>query len=186
MPEFEDDITGLLDAWSSGDTGAFDALVPRVVDDLRRIAQSQMERERPGHTLDATAVVNELYLKLARRRSVSWHSRAQFFATAAQLMRRILVDHARRKAVRGRAVRALQVTLDEAAPAERLCVDLIALDRALDRLAGMDSRQARIVEMRFFAGMTVDETAGHLRISTMTVKRDWRSARLWLLSELDV
>ncbi len=188
MTEPDSSVTELLDAWSAGDTGAFEELLPLVVDDLRRIAQKQMQRETPGHTLEATAVVNELYLELAGRRSVHWQSRAQFFATMAQLMRRILVDHARRRAALRKGGEALRVTLDRAVdfPAAGAAgIDLLALDQALDRLAEMDARQARIVEMRFFAGMTLDETAGHLAVSTMTVKRDWRSARLWLLSELD-
>ncbi len=188
MVEPDSDVTALLDAWSAGDTGAFDELLPLVVGDLRRIAQNQMEGETPGHTLEATAVVNELYLKLAGRRSVRWQSRAQFFATMAQLMRRILVDHARRRAAAKKGGEAPCLTLDQAADfpaaAGAAGIDLLALDQALDRLAEMDSRQARIVEMRFFAGMTLAETAGHLEVSTMTVKRDWRSARLWLLSEL--
>ncbi len=189
MVDPDSSVTELLDAWSAGDTGAFEELLPLVVDDLRRIAQNQMERETPGHTLEATAVVNELYLKLAGRRSVHWQSRTQFFATMAQLMRRILVDHARRRAALRKGGDALRVTLDQAADfpaaAGAAGIDLLALDQALDRLAGMDPRQARIVEMRFFAGMTLDETAGHLEVSTMTVKRDWRTARLWLLGELD-
>lgn len=189
MEETDSSVTELLDAWSAGDTGAFEELLPLVIDDLRRIAQKQMERESPGHTLEATAVVNELYLKLAGRRTVHWQSRAQFFATMAQFIRRILVDHARRRAAVRKGGDVLCVTLDQAvdfpAAAGAAGIDLLALDQALDRLAEMDSRQARIVEMRFFAGMTLSETAGYLEVSTMTVKRDWRSARLWLLSELD-
>ncbi len=189
MNQPDSDVTELLDAWSAGDTGAFDELLPLVLDDLRRIAQNQMEREIPGHTLEATAVVNELYLKLVGKRSVHWQSRAQFFATMAQLMRRILVDHARRRAAQRKGGDALRVTFDRAleVPAAGGAdgIDLIVLDQALDRLAEMDPRQSRIVEMRFFAGMTLAETARHLEVSTMTVKRDWRSARLWLLSELD-
>ncbi len=190
MVEPDSDVTDLLDAWSAGDTGAFEELLPLVLDDLRRMAQKEMERETPGHTLEATAVVNELYLKLVGKRTVHWQSRSQFFATMAQLIRRILVDHARRRAARKKGGDALRVTYDQAldvpATAGADGIDLIVLDQALDRLAGMDPRQARIVEMRFFAGMTLMETARHLEISTMTVKRDWRSARLWLLSELDV
>ncbi len=189
MIQPDSDVTELLNAWSAGDTGAFDELLPLVLDDLRRIAQNQMERETPGHTLEATAVVNELYLKLVGKRSVHWQSRAQFFATMAQLMRRILVDHARRRAAQRKGGGALRVTFDRAldvpAAGGTDGIDLVALDRALGRLAVMDPRQARIVEMRFFAGMTLAETARHLEVSTMTVKRDWRSARLWLLSELD-
>ncbi len=188
MPETSRDVTGLLDAWSAGDTGAFADLVPLIHDDLRAMAQRQMDGEPVNHTLQATAVVNELYLKLARRRSVHWQSRAQFFATMAQLMRHILVDHARHRRAR-RGFLPLRLTLGQAydlpVAAGADGIDLLALDQALDRLERMDPRQARIVEMRFFAGMTLAETAGFLEVSTMTVKRDWRSARLWLLSELD-
>ncbi len=190
MVEPDSDVTDLLDAWSAGDTGAFDELLPLVLDDLRRMARGQMKRETPGHTLDATALVNELYLKLAGQRSVSWRSRSQFFATVAELMRRILVDHARRRAARGGGSGNLRVTVGEALDlADQTpgadAIDVVALDRALDRLAAMDPRQAKIVEMRFFAGMTLEETARHLEVSTMTIKREWRSARLWLLRELD-
>ena len=180
-------VTGLLDAWSAGEAGAFEDLLPMVLDDLRRIAQRQMNRETPGHTLDATALVNELYLKLADRRTVHWQSRSQFFATMAQLMRRILVDHARRRAALRKGGDAIRVTFDKALGVvdEDTGIDLMALDEALDRLATMDARQAQIVEMRFFAGMTLEETAQHLDVSSMTVKREWRSARLWLLRELD-
>ncbi len=183
------DVTELLEAWSGGDTGALDDLLPLVLDDLRRMAQHQMEGETPDHTLQATAVVNELYLKLAGKRTVHWQSRSQFFATMARLMRRILVDHARRRGARRRGGNGLKVTLGEAletpVPGGADGVDLLDLDQALDRLAEMDPRQARIVEMRFFGGMTLEETARHLGVSAMTVKRDWRTARLWLLSELD-
>ncbi len=147
-----------------------------------------MEREPPGHTLDATAVVNELYLKLVDKRSVHWQSRTQFFATMAETMRHILVDHARRRAARGKG-KDLRVALDYALGVPTNGgdggIDMIALDQALDRLAVMDPRQSRIVEMRFFGGMTLAETADHLEVSMMTVKRDWRTARLWLMSELD-
>jgi len=191
MPEPDSDVTELLEAWSAGDTDAFDNLLPLIVGDLRRMAQKQMARETPGHTLEATAVVNELYLKLIGQRSVHWQSRNQFFATMAQLMRRILVDHARRRLALKQGGDALRVTFDKAlevpmAGPGTAGIDLIALDHALDDLAVMDPRQARIVEMRFFAGMTLAETARHLEVSTMTVKREWRTARLWLLSELDV
>lgn len=185
MADPPSDITELLEAWSAGDKDAFADLLPLVVGDLRRIAQNEMERETPGHTLDATVVVNELYLKLAGRRSVHLKSRAQFLATMAGLIRRILVDHARRRATLRRGGHTLRVILEEALHvAEESGTDTLDLI-ALDRLAEMDQRQARIVEMRFFAGMTLAETAGYLEVSPMTVKRDWRSVRLWLLSELD-
>ncbi len=189
MAKPDSEVTELLDAWSAGDIEAFGDLLPLVLDDLRRIAQRQMDRETPDHTLDATGLVHELYLKLVGKRSVHWQSRTQFFATMAELMRRILVDHARRRAALKQGGEVLHVTFDQAlgvvedSGAES--VDLVALDQALDRLAELDDRQARIVEMRFFAGMTLEETARHLEVSTMTVKREWRSARLWLLQELD-
>ncbi len=188
MDERKSQVTVLLEAWASGDSGALDALLPLVIDDLRRVAHNLMEREAPGHTLNATALVNELYLKLAAKRSVRWESRAQFFATMAQLMRRILVDHARRRTALRKGSAAAQMTIDraldvpEAGGVDR--VDLAALHQALDRLAEMDPRQARIVEMRFFAGMTLKETAASLGVATMPVKRAWRSARRWLLREL--
>ncbi len=189
MSEPKSDVTELLDAWSAGDTGAFDELLPLVLDDLRRMAQKQMDRETPGHTLEATALVNELYLKLVGKRTVHFESRTQFFATMARLMRRILVDHARRRSALKKGSDAVRVTFDKALDVPESSgadsIDLVALDEALDRLAEMDPRQARIVEMRFFAGMTLAETARSLEVSVMTVKREWRTARLWLMRELD-
>lgn len=186
MPIPGSDVTRLLDAWSEGDEEALDRLMPLVVDDLRRMAGAQMAEETPGHTLEPTALVNELYLKLVGRRSVHWRNRTHFFATMAQIMRRILVDHARyRKAVK-KGGEALRVTFDKAlgVPAEEEGTDLVALDDALRRLAELDPRQARIVELRYFGGLTLEETAHTLGVSTMTVKREWRTARLWLLHEL--
>jgi len=191
MGTAREDVTELLEAWSGGDASALDRLVPLVVDDLRGMARAYLARERPGHTLEPTAVVNELYLKLVGKRSVQWADRAHFFATMAQAMRRILVDHARRRGAQKKGGGAVRVTFDKAydvatpgSPDDGL--DVVAVDGALARLAEMDSRQARIVELRYFAGLTLEETARVLEVSTMTVKREWRSARLWLLRELEV
>ncbi len=189
MPSEDGEITLLLDAWSGGDARALERLVPLVVGDLRRMAAARMAREAPGHTLEPTALVNEVYLKLAGKRSVRWQSRTQFFATMAQIMRRILVDHARQRKTAKHGGEAARVTLvkalDTPAPGpDAEGVDLIALDEALRRLADIDPRQARIVELRYFGGLTLEETADTLEVSSMTVKRDWRVARLWLLCEL--
>lgn len=191
---FDDpEITQLLDAWSGGDGAALEQLLPLVLGDLRRIAGSYLARERPGHTLEPTALVNEVYLRLTGKRSVSWVSRTQFFASMAEIMRRILVDHARRHKAAKKGGGAENIELDEALDMQSLWdssiksinVDLIALDSALKNLEAMDSRQARIVELRYFGGLTIAETAHHLEISGMTVKREWHSARLWLLRELN-
>ncbi len=158
--------------------------MPLVVDDLRHVAAKYLAGESAGHTLQPTALVNEVYLRLAGRRTVRWRNRAQFFAVAAEIMRRILVDHARRrKAVRhGSAL--VRVGLDESIPSAADDVDVLALDEALQRLEALDARQSRIVELRYFAGLTIEEAAAVLEISPMTVKREWRTARLWLYKEL--
>ena len=183
------DVTQLLDAWSNGDGSALDRLVPLVVGDLRKMARAKLARETPGHTLQPTGLVNELYLKLIGKRSVHWQSRSQFFATMSQLMRHILVDHARKRAALKKGGDVVRVTFDKAlevpggGPGDE-GLDLVDLDSALDRLAELDPRQARIVELRYFGGLTLEETAHHLEVSTMTIKREWRTARLWLLREL--
>lgn len=186
------EITQLLDAWSGGDRQALDKLLPLVMDDLRRIAGSFLARERVGHTLEPTALVNEVYLRLSGKRSVSWASRTQFFATMAEIMRRILVDHARRRKAAKKGGGAEKLELDETLNMQSLWgsavkavdVDLIALDEALRKLTDLDARQGRIVELRYFGGLTIAETARYLEVSDMTVKREWHSARLWLLREL--
>ncbi|MEM7582271.1 MAG: sigma-70 family RNA polymerase sigma factor [Acidobacteriota bacterium] len=189
MGDRKTDVTRLLDAWSGGDPAALDQLVPLVVGDLRKMARAQLARETPGHTLQPTGLVNELYLKLIGKRSVQWQSRTQFFATMSQLMRRILVDHARRRAALKKGGDAVRVTFDRAldvpggGPGDA-GIDIVALDEALERLAEMDPRQARVVELRYFGGLTLQEAATSLDVSTMTVKREWRTARLWLLHEL--
>ena len=154
--------------------------------ELRRLARSYMRRERPGHTLQTTALVNEAFLRLTDARGVRWQDRAHFLAIAARLMRRVLVDHARSRGYRKRGGGAERVTLDEGlAAAPEPEVDVVALDRALQSLAEVDARKSRVIELRFFGGLSVEETAEVLHVSTDTVKRDWRLARLWLLRELE-
>jgi RNA polymerase sigma factor (TIGR02999 family) len=178
------DVTALLVAWSDGDETARSRLVDAVYDELRRVARRHLKRERDDHSLAPTALVHEAYLRLVDQRRVRWQSRAHFFGVAAQLMRRILVDHARSRAAAkrgsGRTV-VLEGVEMQTAP---LDVDVLALDAALDRLAAIDARQSRLVELRFFAGLTVEETAAALDIAPITVKRDWAHARAWLFREL--
>lgn len=186
------EVTALLDAWSAGDSSALDRLMPLVIDDLRRLAASFLGRQAPGHTLQPTALVNETYLRLMGRRTLSWENRNQFFAYAATVMRRILVNHARDRRAARRGGGAARVSLDEALgllegrvegalPNE---ADLLDLDAALQELSALDSRQGRIVELRYFGGLSIEETADALGISPRTVKREWCSARLWLLRSL--
>lgn len=177
--------TALLLAWSSGEEAAFDELIPLIHDELHRIARGHMRSERTGHTLQATALVNEAYLRLVDVRQMQWQNRAHFLAMAARVMRRILVDSARARRFQKRGGGAPIDALDE----ERMAVaepgrDLVALDDALTAMATMDPRKSRVVEMRFFGGLTVDETAEALHVSAETVRRDWRLAKAWLLSEL--
>lgn len=180
-----EEITDLLLEWSAGEAGALDRLMPVVNAELRRLARRYLARESPGHTLQPTALVNELYIRLVDRRRVQWQNRAHFFGFAAQTMRRILVDHARAQRAAKRGSGIPTVTLDEAvALPSGPDVDLIALDDALNALARMDQRQSRIVELRFFAGLTLQETAEVLDIGEATVSRDWASARAWLYREL--
>lgn len=181
----ESEITGLLRAWGDGDTSAFDRLMPLVYGELRKLAGNYMRRQSPGHTLQTTALVNEAYLRLVGSDQVNWQSRTHFFAVSAQLMRRILVDSARRKNSRKRGGDNLRVTLDESAdvPLEKE-LDMLALDDALDRLAALNPRHSRIVELRYFGGLTEEQTAEVLQVSTRTVRRDWVLARAWLFREL--
>lgn len=177
--------TALLLAWGHGDAAAFDQLVPLVHDELQRVARRYMARERPDHTLQATALVNEVYLRLIETDRVQWQNRAHFFAVAARMMRRILVDFARARLSDKCGGGVQRVTLDDAvAVAQAPSVDLVALDEALERLGSIDSRQSQIVELRFFGGLTLDEAAAVLKVSRDTVKRDWRFAKLWLAREL--
>jgi len=179
-----DEITQLLKAWSNGDNEALEKLLPLVDHELRKIARSYMRDERPNHILQTTALVNEAYMRLVDYKRMQWQNRAHFFAVSAQLMRRILVEHARRHNLkRGRGVQ--HVSLDEAVLAGvDPGVDLVALDDALNALARVDPRKVRVVEMRFFGGLSVEETAMVLKVSPVTVRRDWNSAKIWLYREL--
>jgi RNA polymerase sigma factor (TIGR02999 family) len=178
-------ITHLLHEWSAGDQQALETLTPLVYEELRKQAARYLRRERQGHTLQTTALIHEAYLRLVDARDVNWQGRAHFFAIAANLMRRILVDHARRRDASKRGGSFVRMSLDETlAVAEEVEVDLIAIDEALDRLAALDPQQARVVELRFFSGLTVEETAAALGVSPKTVKRDWAVARAWLRREI--
>jgi RNA polymerase sigma factor (TIGR02999 family) len=179
-------ITQLLTAWSSGDKAALDALIPVVYDELRRQASRYLRRERPGHTLQTTALINEAYLRFVDQKTMKWQNRAQFFGIASQLMRRILVDHARAKHRAKRGGSDIRVSLTEAmALSSNQEIDLVELDEALNRLAEIDEQQSKIVELRFFSGLSVEETAAALNISPATVKRDWSMAKAWLHREIN-
>lgn len=178
-------VTRLLLAWSQGKDAALEELLPLVHQELHRLARRYMFGERPGHTLQATALVNEAYLKLVNSRHVNWHDRAHFFAISAQLMRRILVDYARARGYQKRGGGVPKVTLDEAlmGPQEK-GHDLVELDDALKTLTGVDPRKSKVVELRFFGGLSVEETAEVLKVSPDTVHRDWRLAKAWLAREM--
>ena len=177
-------VTRLLVRWTEGDPAALENLLPLVYDELRRLARSYLQRERSGHTLQSTALVHEAYIRLVDQ-DVSWQSRAHFFGIAAQMMRRILVDHARGKNAAKRGDGACVVTLDEAiAGTGSRDVNILALDEALERLAKLDPQQSRIVELRFFAGLSIEETGEVLGISPATVKRDFAMAKAWLHREM--
>jgi len=179
------DVTLLLSALTRGDEGAASKLIPVVYDELRRLAGSYMRRERVDHTLQATALVHEAYLKLVEQRSVDWQSRAHFFGVAAQLMRRILIDHARGHSRQKRGGDEQKVSLDEALIFSKQQADeLLAVDDSLNQLAKIDPRQAKVVEMRFFGGLSIEEAAEVLGISPKTVKRDWSVAKAWLYADL--
>jgi RNA polymerase sigma factor (TIGR02999 family) len=177
-------ITQALADWANRDPTARDRLLPIVYEELRRLAHHYMRGERAGHTLQTTALVNEAYLRLAGIDALRWRDRAHFFAMAATLMRRVLVDYARQRARDKRGAGISVTSLDENAVAPRPAVDVVALDEALERLAAADPQQSRVVELRFFGGLSVKETAEALGISAATVKRDWATARLWLYNEL--
>ena len=179
------DVSTLLRAWSDGDQGALDQLTPIIYDELRRLAGHYLRQERTGHSLQATALVNEAYLRLTSQKAPQWRNRAHFFGVAAQLMRRILVDHARSRHAAKRGGRATRLALDaEGALADKPAIDLVVLDDALGKLAQLDAQQARVIEMRFFGGLSIDETAVVLDVSSATVKREWVTARAWLRREL--
>src|SRR3954471_10270553 len=169
------DVTQLLARWSGGDEAALNDLLPVVYGELHRQARRYLVGERPGHTLQPTALVHEAYLRLIAQRDVRWQNRAHFFGVAAQLMRRILVDHARGRAAAKRGGGVVAIPMPE--PAAQPGVDVIALDAALERLAGLDPAQARVVELRYFGGLTVDETAEVMHVSAATVKREWSMAK---------
>jgi RNA polymerase sigma factor (TIGR02999 family) len=177
-------VTQLLARWTEGDKQALEDLLPLVYDELRRLARRYLQQERPGHTLQSTALVHEAYLRLVDQ-NVSWQNRAHFFGIAAQMMRRILVDHARSRSAAKRGDGACRVTLDEGlvALAER-DLDVVALDGALSNLAKIDPQQSKIVELRFFAGLSIEDTSEVLHISPATVKRDWAMAKAWLHREM--
>jgi RNA polymerase sigma factor (TIGR02999 family) len=179
-----DRTSQVLADWAEGDPAARDRLLPIVYEELRRLAHRHMRGERKGHTLQTTALVNEVYLRLAGVDALRGRDRAHFFAMAATLMRRVLVDYARRRGREKRGAGVSVISLDENAIVPREGVDVVALDAALERLAAVDPQQSRVVELRFFAGLSVEETADVLGISAATVKRDWATAKLWLYREL--
>jgi RNA polymerase sigma factor (TIGR02999 family) len=185
MTSSSTDVTQLLISWGKGDKQALDKLMPLVYGELHRIASRYLRRERKGHTLQTTALINEAFLRVVDQNSVNWQNRAQFFGVAAQMMRRILVDHARSHLYAKRGGGAQKLTLDEAIamPQER-DFELVALDDALTTLAAIDPQQSRIIELRFFGGLTIEETADVLGISPATVKRDWNMAKAWLYGEI--
>jgi RNA polymerase sigma factor (TIGR02999 family) len=179
------EVTELLRAWGGGDLGARDRLMPLVYQELRRRAAAYLRRERRDHTLQPTALVHEAYLRLVGQRGVSWQNRAQFYALASRMMRRILVDRARARRMEKRSGRWARVTLDEAAAVTRATqVDVIDLDAALTRLAGFDARKSQIAELRFFGGLSLEEAGEVLGVSVATVERDWQAARAWLFKTL--
>jgi len=178
-------VTGLLLAWREGDPSALERLIPLVHAELRRLAHREMARERPGHTLQTTALVNEAYLRLIDVRQVHWQDRAHFFAMSARLMRRVLVDHARARKAGKRGGQARKASFEEALVVSKdRTADLVALDDALQALAAVDPRKSQVVELRYFGGLSAEETAEALQVSTDTVLRDWRLAKAWLLREL--
>ena len=180
------DVTGMLRAWAQGSPGADEELLRAVYQELRRQAQRAMRREGSEHTLQATALVHEAYLRLADQRPSAWRNRSQFFGIAAQMMRRILVDHARARLADKRGGGATAITLDEASASSGDAdpIEVLALHDALDRLAVLDPQQAKVVELRYFGGMSIEETAEALELSPATIKREWAVARAWLAREL--
>jgi RNA polymerase sigma factor (TIGR02999 family) len=179
-----EEVSGLLRAWSDGDRDALDRLTPIVYAELHRLARHYMQRERPGHSLQATALVNEAYMRLVDYKGMQWQNRAHFFAVSAQLMRRILVEHARRHNLK-RGGNIPHVSLEDVAiVAGDRDTDLVWLDEAMNTLAKFDARKAQVVEMRFFGGLSVEETAEVLNVSSITVMRDWSTAKAWLYREL--
>ncbi|MBS1794882.1 MAG: sigma-70 family RNA polymerase sigma factor [Acidobacteria bacterium] len=183
---FRVQITQLLKEWGEGDPRALDELMPLVYDELRRQASRYLKKERPGHTLQTTALIHEAYIKMLGVNAIEWQNRSHFFAIASTAMRRILVDHARERKREKRGGALENLPLDEALPisSKERNVDLLALDEALDRLARLDPRQAKVVELRYFSGLSIDETAEILGVSNATVRLDWNLAKAWLKNEL--
>jgi RNA polymerase sigma factor (TIGR02999 family) len=179
------DVTRLLGQWSDGNAGALDQLLPLIYSDLRHLASAYLRRESPGHTLQSTALVHEAFLRLVDQRDTHWKSRAHFFGIAAQMIRRILVDHARQQKAEKRGGGVMCLELDEAiaAPGKK-DMDVVALDDALAKLSELDERQSQIIELRFFGGLSIEETAEVVKLSPATVKREWAMARAWLYREL--
>lgn len=185
-PDTSEEITALLVSWSEGDREALDQLMPVVHTELRRLARRHMDRERRDHTLQPTALVHEVFLRLTRGNTVRWQNRAHFYAIAATLMRRILVDHARARQFQKRGAGVITVPLNEAlARHATKTLSVVALDDALNELARLDPRKSRVIELRFFGGLSLEETAEVLQVSIDTVKRDARLAKVWLWRELD-
>jgi RNA polymerase sigma factor (TIGR02999 family) len=181
------DVTQLLAQWSGGDQAALDQLLPLVYSELRRLASAYLRRERSNHTLQSTALVHEAFMRLVNQQDVQWKNRAHFFAIAAQMIRRILVDYARSQHAEKRGSGAVKLALDEAMAVPQVSgtdIDLLSLNDALDRLCEMDERQSRIVELRFFAGLSIEETAEVMSLSPASIKREWQTARAWLFREM--
>ena len=181
------DVTRLLLSWSQGNQAALDELMPLVYGELRRLASAYLRRERSNHTLQSTALVHEAFMRLVNQQEVQWRNRAHFFAIAAQMIRRILVDYARAQHTEKRGSGSVKLELDEAmaAPLESgFDLDLLALNDALDQLSQLDARQSRIVELRFFAGLSIEETAEVMKLSPASIKREWNTARAWLFREM--
>ncbi len=187
MTPSQQDVTKLLIAWGNGDQNARDELMPLVYDELHRLAHQYMARERQSHTLQTSGLVNEAFLRLVDQRDVHWQNRAHFFGIAARMMRRILVDYARNRRYAKRGGSARQVSLDEALiVSEERTAEVVALDEALERLSEVDLRKSQIVELRFFSGLSIEESAEILNVSTGTVMRDWTLAKAWLRREMTV
>ena len=185
MAAIPQEITQLLLSWSQGDNSALDRLIPLVYPELRRLARQHMRRENAGHTLQTSALINEAYLRLVDQQDVKWQGRAHFFAVAAQVMRHILIDHARRLHYAKRGAGAQHIPLDEVTlVSQERAAEFVALDESLTLLAAVDPRKSQIVELRFFGGLTVEEAAEVMKLSPITIKREWRSARAWLHLEM--
>jgi RNA polymerase sigma factor (TIGR02999 family) len=181
------EVTELLRSWRQGDAAALDRLIPLVHGELRRVARAHFRREQPGHTLQATALVHEVYLRLVTLDRITLNDRTHFFVVAARLMRQVLVDHARRRRAEKRGRAATMMSLDEVSPVSSTpIVDVLDLDQALDALSSRDARQCRVVELRYFAGLSIDETAEAIGVSTASVEREWTIAKAWLHRRLSV